>query len=706
MTGAISILLWLVLANPPAGDPPQAQAQVPEAPAVTIRHLSPPPPPPPPSMHPDVVLLDAQGRIAPANGTPLSLRKSCGACHDVEFIEKNNYHAQAGLDEMVEPGQATSGRPWDTGPGMFGRFDPFVGRALTLPGEEPLDLGTADWIRVFAPRHVGGGPAERSRFHGGMLGRPPTAGADPDGPSRDDPTGERITWDWKTSGTVELNCLLCHMRRPDNAQRIRAIQRGQFAWASTATLAGPGLVSFGDFGFFWNKERIGPDGAVSARLLGLGHARSDNCRQCHGRACRCTDPVVFQSGQDNWLVEASGSVFSPGRMSQSGMNLAGKDALDSPWDVHAERLLSCSQCHPAPNNPAYAKGGLGAPQVRHLAFDARRAQESEYLYRPDHNLAKGDTAQGTVGRRFAGTMRDCRDCHRAEETHEFLPFAKTHFAALECAACHVPRLFPPTRRSTDWTVLRPDRKPRVEHAGVLGAVNDPLSLLTGQVPALLPRRTADGSVRLEPQLLHSTWYWVAGDPPRPVRRADLERALFDGDRYHTDIVTALDRDRDGLLSPDELVLDTAERVSAVARRLQALGYRTPRIAGEIQPFTVAHGVGHPDSAQRDCAACHGPAGRMCQPLLLAEGAPFGALPEPVADAGVLLPGPIEFAPSGSLVLRPQRCPAGFYLMGAQRFHWVDWLGMLTVAGTLAGVALHGGLRALIALRRKRTGGAA
>ncbi len=704
MSGAVLTLLGLILANPPAADTAPAQAS--EPPAVTIRNLSPAPPPPPPSMHPDVVLLDAQGRIAPANGTPLSLRKSCGACHDVEFIEKNNYHAQAGLDEQSDAGRAPSGRPWDTGPGMFGRFDPFLGRTLTPPAEEPLDLGSADWIRLFAARHVGGGPAERSRFHGGILGSPPAGAADPDGPSLDDKTGERSTWDWQKSGTVELNCLLCHMRRPDNAQRIRAIQRGQFAWASTATLAGPGLVAFGDLGFFWNKERIGPDGAVSARLLGLGHARSDNCRQCHGRACRCTDPVVFQGGRDNWQEEASGSVFSPGRMSQSGMNLSGKESLSSPWDVHAERLLSCSQCHYAPNNPAYDRGGLAGPGVRHLAFDARRARESEYLFRPDHNLVKGDTAQGTVGRRFAGTMRDCRDCHRAAETHEFLPFPKTHFAALECTACHVPRIFPPTRRVTDWTMLQPDRKPRFEHAGVQGAVDDPLSLLTGQAPALLPRRAADESVRLEPQLLHTAWYWVAGEPPRPVRLRDLERALFDKDRYHGDILAALDRDRDGSLSHDELVLDTPERVEAVARRLQALGYRTPRIAGEIQPFTVAHGVGHPDSAQRDCAACHGPAGRMCQPLPLAEAMPAGAIPQPVADAGLMLPGPIEVAPAGGLVLRPQRCPAGFYVMGAQRLHWMDWLGMLALAGTLGGVILHGGLRAFVALRRKRSGGAA
>lgn len=701
---AIMRIFWLVLmegaAATEAAQPPA------EPPAITIRNLAPPPPAPAPVLHPDVVLLDAEGRVAPLQGTPLSLRKSCGACHDTAFIESHNYHAQVGLDEQTAPGRAASGRPWDTGPGMFGRFDPFLGRVLTPPGEQPLDLGTADWIRLYAPRHVGGGPAERSRHHGRTLGDAPAGTDDPDARALDEASGSPMVWDWKKSGTVELNCLLCHMRSPDNQERIRAIRRGDFAWASTATLAGAGWVTGQESGYRWNIERTGPGGVVSARALGLGHAHSDNCRQCHGRACRCSDPVVFQSGRDNWLAEAGGSVFSPGRMSQSGMNLAGKESLDDPWDVHAERLLSCSQCHHAPNNPAYDRGGLDRPEVRHLSFDARRALESEYLFRPDHNLAKGDTAQGTVGHRFAGTMRDCRDCHRAEETHEFLPFARAHFAAMECTACHVPRLFPATRRVTDWTLPGQGRVPRVEHAGVEGPVNDPLSLLTGQVPALLPRRGANGAIRLEPQLLHTAWYWVAGDPARPVPLRDLERALFDGAGYRADIAASLDRDRDGTVSEDERVLATGEQAGAVARRLGELGYRDPRIVGEIQPFTVSHGVGHPDRAQRDCAACHGPAGRMCQPLELAEAVPAGVRPEMLADSGVLPPGPVEIDPDRSLRLRPQRCPAGFYVMGAQRFHPLDWLGLLVLLGTLAGVALHGGLRLWLAVRRKRTGGAA
>lgn len=703
MIGFRARMAWIVLAIPVAGLALNAAAT--EPPPVTLRHLGPEVAPPVPSLHPDVELLDASARSAPARGTPLSLRATCGACHDVGHIESHHYHALAGMDEMVPPGLAPSGRAWDTGPGMFGRFDPFLGRALTPPDEEPIDLGTADWIRVLGPLHVGGGPAERSSLSGTRLDRIGGGGAGWDAAVLDETSGGRAVWDWSRSGTVELNCLLCHVRQPDNAERILALQRGEFSWASTATLAGMGLVARGATGYVWTTTPDEASGRVSARRLGLGHARSDNCRQCHGRACRCTDPVVFESGRDNWRAESGGSVFSPGRMNRSGMNLAGKEALDSPWDVHAERLLSCTHCHHAPNNPAYARGDPAAPAVRHLRFDPRRARESEYLYRPDHNFTKGDTAQGTAGRRFAGTMRGCRDCHDAESSHAFLPFARRHFAALDCNACHVPVVYPPTRRSTDWTMLDERKEPLRRHAGVDGDPNDPLSLLTGRVPALLPRRTADGATRLGPHLLHVAYFWVGGDPPRPVRRFDLERAFFADGRHHPELQAALDRNGDGTLTADELLLDTPERAEAAAARLRAVGVASPRIVGEIQPFSVSHGVGRPEGAQRDCGACHAPGGRLCQPQELAEYAPGGVMPSPVADSGVLLPGPVEPASTG-IRLRPERCPAGFYVMGAQPLHALDWLGLLVLAGTVVGVVVHGSLRLRFGWRRRRSGGSA
>jgi len=182
----------------PAEDPSavagvQAKA---EAPPLTLEHTGPPPRSPSRSIHPPVPLLDAAGRSVRDSGRPLSLMRSCGDCHDTGFIAEHNYHARVGLDEMVPPGRAASGRPWDTGPGLFGRWSPLTYRWLSPPGA-PLDLGTADWIRRMGPRHVGGGPARISR-EGSPLTEIDAAGrVHPDSHVLDAASGRPRPWDWQ-----------------------------------------------------------------------------------------------------------------------------------------------------------------------------------------------------------------------------------------------------------------------------------------------------------------------------------------------------------------------------------------------------------------------------------------------------------------------------------------------------------------------------
>ncbi len=696
------LALWLVWPLPAA----RAEPPVAAPPPVSLRHLGPAPREVRPGLHPDVLLLDAAGEPVLRSARPVSLMRSCGACHDTAFIAEHNYHSQAGLDELGPPGQAASGRPWDAGPGLFGRWDPLTYRWLSPAGATRPDLGTAEWIQVLGARHVGGGPAERSRLDGRPLGaRPPAGSWDPDAHVLDPLSQEPRAWDWQASGTAELDCLLCHAARPDNAARIQALREGRFAWASTATLLGTGVVTREGAEFRYAPEAFGPDGRVQAARLGLGRARSEGCRKCHGRACRCTDPVLFESSLENWSAETSGTIFSPSRMRLSGMNLADKERLDSPWDVHAERLLGCSDCHHAPNNPAFdLKRAPGEAPLAHLSFDARRTAIQDYLLRPDHNLVKGHTAQGTAARRLDGTMRDCRDCHAAEAVHDFLPFKRVHFARLACEACHVPRSLAPVRMTTDWTLLGPDRRPRVTHRGVEGPVNDPASLVTGFVPALLPHVTRTGAHQLAPHNLVSSWFWVHGEPPAPVRPLDLERALFAGEGYHPAVLAALDTDGDGALGPAELRLDTPAKAATLAARLEAQGLRAPRIQAELQPYAIGHGVPAASWATRACESCHHEGGRVTGDQLLAEFAPGGVLPRLVGDARLAPGGEILQAADGRVLLRSAALPGGAYVHGAQSLAWLDLLGLLVLGGTTAGVALHGGLRVLVARRRRRAGG--
>lgn len=654
------------------------------------------------NIHPAVRLLDAGGQplVPGAEARPLSLAKSCGACHDTGFIAEHNYHAHVGLDELQKGGAAQ--RPWDSGPGLFGRWEPLVYRWLTKPGSDRFDMGTADWIRILGARHVGGGPARFSRDGRALEQLTPGQRPDPETWVLDEQTGKPRPWDWRRSGTVELNCLLCHMRAPNNAARVRELKQGNFRWASTATLLGSAVVVKGPHGWQWQPEAFDSAGAISASRIGLGKPRNQNCRLCHGQRCRCTEPVLFENSLDNWTTETTGTVFSGARMRESAMNLAGKEQLASPWDVHTQRLVACSDCHYSLNHPAYNEKEDPARRPRHLAFDPRKLDLAPYLKQPNHDLAKGHTAQGTVARRLTGSMRSCRDCHDAGRAHQWLPFRKTHFEKLGCQPCHVPRVFAPARRVTDWTILTGRNQPRVSYRGAAGPVNQPTTLVTGYEPIMLMHREGPGVVRLMPHNIISTWFWVeAGNPEHPVRLYDLQRALFDEQgRYRPEIVAALDINGDGRLQENELRLDDDKKTAAVAARLRAVGVKDPRIRAEAQPYTISHGTLSTDLALRDCTQCHSHNSRITRPIKLAAFAPGGVMPQVVPDAETIVEDRVHRNRDGSLYCRPTIDPGRIYMHGSDHLRWMDIAGVLLLLVTFLGVAVHGGLRLWVDRRRR------
>jgi thiosulfate reductase cytochrome b subunit len=371
--------------------------------------------------------------------------------------------------------------------------------------------------------------------------------------------------------------------------------------------------------------------------------------------------------------------------------MAGKDDLSRTWDVHAERVVGCTDCHYSLNNPAYATEP-GESRPDHLIFDPRRLEPGEYLTRPLHELARSDADVVTEG--------TCQSCHEVKSTHSWLPYTDRHMDEVACESCHVARLETPARQSVDWTVLTATGAPQVTCRGNEPDGSADQMIVVGYEPALLPRDEGDGTTSFAPYILITPWYWAYGADARPVSLADLQAAYFDGGAYHPDVLLAFDADGNSLLDDAELMIDTDPKEALIAGRLAALGLDNPRIVAQAEAYPINHSVTHGDYATRDCRICHGSDSRLAQPFELAGSAPGGVLPtfdgSPVSQDGDIVVGD-----DGKLIFQPSMGTEGTspYIFGYSRSKLVDWVGMLIFLSVMVGVTVHGGIRYVAAQRR-------
>lgn len=652
----------------------------------------------PSPLHPTFPLLDAEGRNVLSSGAAVSTMRTCGDCHDTEFIEQHSFHVDLGLSDVGRTDLALA-RPWDSSRGLFGRWDPLTYRTLSPEGAERMDLTTAEWLMLLGGRVAGGGPATTAR-----NGEPLTA-LEPDATHPEaallDPEGTPQPWDWAASGVVEMDCFLCHLSDPDTAARAETLAAGDFGWANTATLLGTGVVTRTAEGFIWQAGAFDDEGELKPEHVRIQDPTNDNCAACHG--------VVHTDAQSPLQLEpcdpanpqtaTTGQVVSAQTVANSGLNLEDKASLTRAWDVHAERQVKCTDCHYALNNPVHAQESAGA-NPEHLLYDPRRLELGEYLKRPDHNLARGASAQFTVAAEQKGSMRRCESCHDAQATHaDWLPYTERHLEELACESCHIPQMHAPALESIDWTVLTAAGTAATTCRGVEGE-SAVTGLVTGFRPVLMQRTNVDGDTMLAPYNLVSAWYWVYDDAdgPRPVRLADLKAVYFAGDEHAPEIVAAFDADADGLLSEAELAIATPEQEALIRSRLQALGLTNPRIEGQVQPYSINHGVARDEWVTSECADCHGRDSRLAAPMTLALHTPGGVTPAFVGDANVSASGAVV-AEGGALLYRPAPENDGLYIFGRDSVAWVDLLGALFFMGTLLAVAAHGTLRFVRSLRR-------
>lgn len=638
-------------------------------------------------LHPTFALLDANGVNVLESNAAVSTMQTCGQCHDTTFIQSHAFHSDLGLSDY-EPTT-----DFNSSTGTFGKWDPLTYRYLSQPGDELLDLSTAEWLMLNGERVVGGGPAVTSR--NGTPLTDITANNAPDTVILNE-AGEAARWDWSESGTMEMNCFLCHLESPDVTARAAAITAGDFGDANTATLLGMNIVSKANDGWTWNTSAFDENGELKSDFIQIQDPTNSNCATCHGEVHASEDPLTFTACDLNYPQTATtGQVISGQKINDSGVNLTDKDELSRSWDIHAERQLQCTDCHYALNNPARALDAR-SDNPEHLVYDPRTLDIGEYLQRPDHNFARGQSAQFNVAPELKGTMRRCDSCHDANQGHaDWLPYIDTHMNAVACETCHIPQMYAPAIQAYDWTVLTLGQEPNKSCRGVDGKPNQITSLVTGYQPVLLQRDNLDGGQLLAPYNLITTYYWVYEDAngnKRPVRLLDLEAVYFSQGAYAPDVLAAFDANMDGTLTSAELKLDSPTKAELISSKLEARGLNNVHIEGLTQPYSINHNVTRGENAVNDCKACHNESSRLTQSIQLSDYAPNGTLPAFDTNNNVNLTGEIVTDATGAVYYNPVPANDELYVFGSSRVNWIDWLGAMLFSGSLLGVIGHGTLR--------------
>ncbi len=361
----------------------------------------------------------------------------------------------------------------------------------------------------------------------------------------------------------EANCLLCHSTNLDMKSRAQALASSSPEWSIAATL-GDASGSFVNGAWQWKEGFIDDDGEAD---LHISPATEEHCGACHGEVHNSRTPLsrTFDSLTD-WTTAMTGQVFSGQTIRFSGINLKNKDALRQPWDVHASRMVECSDCHYASERPSQ------------LAGDVTEAK--------------------------AGELRRCESCHALEHQHDWLPETEKHMEAVACEACHIPTIHLAALQQLDHTVVNADGTPGLVWRGIEHSNAHALPYIEGYEPLLGLGTASDGTTKLMPYNVVGTWRWADGEKDAPIAVATVRAAWLKGDAYRKDVLEVFDTNSDGTLNGTELRLDTPAKTKAITANLEALGASNPHVVAEARSLHLHHNVTYGEWANHDCTTCH------------------------------------------------------------------------------------------------------
>jgi len=420
-------------------------------------------------------------------------------------------------------------------------------------------------------------------------------------------------------------------------------------------------------------------GMLKREFIRIHPPGNENCGGCHGVVQEGQTPLALPDDFNSTTVKNkysitryTGAIFSPQDISISLLNLAGKDSLHKPWDIHARRGVGCTGCHYSPNNPARAvETNKGVP---HLKVDPRRKVMDEFLLRPNHEL----------------TAASCATCHDPLKGHDFLSFKKLHMEVLACQSCHTPRLYGPALMMVDETVPNSQGMPLSSFRGVLedwkiGIVTNN-TFTKGYQPVLLPSKSG-GKNRVAPFNLVTDYRWVSGRGGAIVPFETVIKAAKMNRLEGT-----------GPLSPTSIDL--------MKKTLSGLGVIEPEISGIITAHEIEHGISGREGARRECTDCHNAEKEEPIKTILSDYTPGGILPVSKPSSEVqsdkeefmcsLKP---SIGKDGTIKATCESQNPRIHLFGYTHENISDRLGLGFLLLVVLGVAAHASMRLMFRSRR-------
>lgn len=372
-----------------------------------------------PVIHPAIPILDESGNHVLDSGGAYSAKMTCGTagCHDYEKIT-HAYHFEMGRDEAIDNYGEQRALDLITSPGYFGGYACMGGNNPDWLAKKDnsddasfADKGTAGLVQRCDGCHTGGGWMEKDR-HGNRYDEvdPATVkNLDGDYFNRGTDTNNLPTtgdivsqWDWKKSGVVEADCMMCHANfaallphkgSPEDDNGLsqfktlrgkKLIDAGHFRYAGTAMLENLNLNNSGDAAdnktlvnfakngsqgyrgydfdlilendkpkLEWNEQAFDENGKTSIPMLKFPN--NDNCMMCHRTSNSRRGFYGFGDSATAELDPEDGTII------EDYQDDVHKGKTWTEANGETRNIESCNACHSrAYFNPSYANVDLDA----------------------------------------------------------------------------------------------------------------------------------------------------------------------------------------------------------------------------------------------------------------------------------------------------------------------------------------------------------